>query len=246
MKKNITLITCIISFFIFIFLIPEKTSANSTSQIDQYISINPPMKTSDNTIIINYTVKKDIPNTHNLSLNTYWHVYSSSKTRKSVNLQKKKGRYTVKLKTSVELVGPQYVEIKASIAGGHLNQIKKIATFYKYRPSTTTFHTVSKAEAIGTHLTITGAAFTFKAAAKRSPYGLALNLTSYGIASTYTLKSLNVINKGWPAPAAGQYIRTKYSQNKNGNVISIAIWTNKESYNKGVKPLYSYNETHPW
>ena len=238
----------LLCFMCLVLLIPLSTSnvaegISRTGLIDDYININYVKKEGKN-LRINYTVKKQPKGMPVYTIRSYWRANDNKKSSASAKLKNTKGTYIVTLKPKAELIGPQYVQVKASLAGRY-NEVKRVRTFYKYPPAETRTHTISKKEAIAKHFMITGAAFAFNLASKRSPYGIALKLASYGIAGSYTLKSLNVVG-GYPSPAAGQYIRTKTSYNSKGMKISVKMWTNKQSYKKGVKPIYTYNHTHPW
>lgn len=227
------------------FDVGQGYAVSKTAIIDNYIKVTSVTKGKDNKIKVKYTVKKNGQLGTKYTIRSYWRVYSSSKTQKSAALKNKKGTYTVYLKAKSELIGPQYVEIEASVAGGHYIQTKNLKTFYKFPPSKTTTHTLSKKEAIADHIMITTGALSFKLAAKRSPYGIFLNLASYGIAGTYTLKSLNVVG-GYPSPAAGQYIRSTTSYSSKGLTLTTKIWTNQKSYKKGLSPVYKYSNTFSW
>ncbi|MGG0627444.1 hypothetical protein [Bacillus sp. UNC125MFCrub1.1] len=238
----------LLCFMCLVLLIPFSTSnvaegASRNGLIDDYININYVKKEGKN-LKINYTVKKTPQIITTYTIRSYWRLNDNKKSSVTATLKKTKGTYILRLKPKTELIGPQYVEVKASL-GGKYNQVKRVRTFYKYPPAETRTHTISKKEAIAKHFMITGAAFAFNLASKRSPYGIVLKLASYGIAGTYTLKSLNVVG-GYPSPAAGQYIRTKTSYNTKGMKITVKMWTNKQSYKKGVKPIYTYSHTHPW
>lgn len=234
----------IFSVFSFILFSDSKEASASTSEIDQYVQFNSVTKGSNNTITVKYTVKKNIPASHTLTVRSYWTVHQSTNTTKTITLNKKAGAYTTSFKASGELIGPQYIEAKAVIAS-RLTQTKKIQTFGKYPTTTVTSHTVSASEAVASHIAITAGIASFKLAAKKNPYGLLFNLAAFGAAATYTGKSLNVVG-GYPSPAKGQYIRTSVGYNQSGQQISVKMWANQESYKKGVTPLYTYNQTHPW
>ncbi|MEH7610527.1 hypothetical protein, partial [Gottfriedia acidiceleris] len=156
-----------------------------------------------------------------------------------------KKTHTVKLKAKKELIGPQYVDITAIVAGGHYVQGKTIKTFYTYPETKTSEHTLTKKEALADHFMIISGIGLIKFVGKKSPYKLALDLAAYVAGVTYTLKGLNVVS-GYPTPSAGQYIRTTTSYSSNGMKLDIKMWSSKESYKKGVKPSYKYSQTHPW
>ncbi|GEM_PF-4633075 len=224
----------------------EKASATSNSKvIDDYITFLSVTKGTDNVIKIKYKVKKVLPST--FDIRAYWHVYSSPKTSNIKQLKHKKGTYTLKFKSKSELIGPQYIEVSTTMGGGYFFT-KKLQTFYKFPPTKTSTHTLSKKEAIADHITIAVGIASFKMAGKalkRNPYGLVLNLLSYGAGANYTLKGLGVA-KGYPTPVAGQYIRSTTKYNKKGVNITVKMWSSKESYKKKVKPIYSYSKTAAW
>ena len=241
MKKMLSIF--FLSMFI-LFLNFEEASA-STTQIDEYVQFNSVTKSSDKTITVKYTVKKAIPASHTITVRSYWAVHESSNTTKTITLNKKAGTYTTSFKASGELIGPQYIQAKASVSGGHLVQNKQIKTFGNYPVTSTTSYTLTAADAVAGHIGITAGIASFKLAAKRNPYGILFNLASYSSGVVYAGKSLNVIG-GYPAPAKGQYIRTTIGYNATGQVIKVEMWANEESYKKGVRSLYLYSQTHPW
>lgn len=240
MKK----ILFIFSIFAFVLFLDSKEASASTTQIDDYVQFNSVAKSSDNTITVKYTVKKDIPSSHTLTVRSYWTVYQSTNTTKTITLNKKAGTYTTSFKASGELIGPQYIEAKADVAS-HLTQTKIIQTFGNYPVTTVTSHTLSKAEAIADHIVIEAGILTFKIAAKKSPYGLVFNLAAYGSGISYIGKGIGVF-EGYPTPVAGQYLRTSISYNPSGQHLDVKMWATQESYTKGVTPIYTYSRTHPW
>ena len=245
MKKILIFIT--IFTLTFFFTISEKSFAakvNPTGLIDQYIKVNS-VKKSNGTIKVNYTVLKKVQPGNNLTISSYWDVYKTKNNSKTASLKTKKGKYSVTLKPKNEVIGPQRVEIKSSLAAGQYVQVKRIKTFYKFPPKKTTSHTMTKKEAYATHIAIASGITTIKFVGKKSPYKVILNLATYGAGTAYTLKSLNIVS-GYPSPAAGQYFRTTTSYSSKGPTIAMKIWTNKSSYEKGVKAIYSYSETYKW
>jgi len=243
MKKIVALLICFLLLTMSLNL-EKADAAGSTSIIDEYIKINSVTKGNDNKITVKYTVKKNVRAGTTFTANTLFHVYGARDFRAETTLKTKKGTYTATFKPKRQTVGPQYVNIKA-VVGGRYNQEKKVKTFYKYPPSQTTTHTLTKKQAVAQHIVITAGIASFKLAAKRTPYGVALNLAAYGSASTYTLKGLGVVG-GYPTPVAGQYIRTPASYNSKGLLLTSNMWQNYESYKKGVSPIWKYKQQYSW
>lgn len=234
----------------FFFTISEKTFAakESTAIIDEYIKINSVKKINNGTgtIKVNYTVLKKVRTGINFTVGSTWDMYTNSRISKTASLKTKKGKYSVTLKTKSEFVGAQRVKLRAIVAGGQYRQGKEIKTFYKFPPTETTSHTVTKKEAIAQHFAIGAGIAVIKFAGSKLPFKVALKLADIGAAGAtgvYTLKTLNVVG-GYPSPAAGQYIKTTSSFSSKGLTIKMKMWTNKSSYKKGVKAIYSSSRTY--
>lgn len=190
-------------------------------------------------------MKKSIPAGYRYSFVSQWNVYGKPKT---VNLNQKKGKHTATIKKTDTYIGPHKISLSVDVASRY-GERKVIKTFYKLPKDKVTTHTMSKAETIASHVTIAGGIATLKLAkvgSKTNPVGLFLNLSSYGLGANYSLKSLNVIQKGYPTPAVGQYSRITTTYKKDKIFINIKVWPNKESYKKGVKPSYNKTQTNTW
>lgn len=245
MNKVLALLLC---FLLTTMSLHIEQAFAAGSYFNNNIKVISVTKGSDNTIKVKYQVTKN-PSLYDGSpkytVSSSWQVYKTRDNSKTMELKtKKKGTYTVKFKAKYELVGPQYIEMESNIAGRWSHK-KTIKTFYKYPPKRTSTHTLSKKEALANHIVISSGIATIKFLGKRSPYKVALDLTSYGLGGTYTLKSVGVVG-GYPTPVAGQYIRTTTSYNKKGMLLTMKMWTNKESYKKKVKPIYTYSQTYNW
>lgn len=244
MTKKI-IISLTILLFSFSTLVISTDVQAKNDPLNDYVKVHSVSKKGE-TIKIEYTVKKAL--IYIYTFETSWDVYTSPKTYKTQKLKTKKGKYTATIKNTGTLIGPQKVILKENVAGRYITT-KNIKTFYKFPPKTVTSHTMSKKEALATHLVIAGGITSLKLikkGKKLTPTGLLLDLSSYGLGSVYTLKSLNVIEKGYPTPAAGQYSRTTTSYKKNKIYINFKVWSSKEAYKKGNKPSYDKTQINTW
>ncbi len=247
MFKKIIISLTILLFSFSTLVIPSNVQAKNDPDylINDYVKVHSVSKKGE-TIKIKYTVKKAL--TYTYTFETKWDVYTSPKTYKTQKLKTKKGEYTATIKNTGTLIGPQNVILKVNVANRYI-KTKNIATFYKLPPKTVTSHTMSKKEAVASHIVIDGGITSLKLikrGKKFTPIGLFLDLSIYGLGSVYILKSLNVIEKGYPTPAAGQYSRTTTSYKKNKIYINIKVWTSKEAYKKGNTPSYDKTQINKW
>lgn len=253
MKKLKILLSALLLAVVVIFPNSYNSAHASTAKIDEYLSVNSVSKKTDNTISINYTIKKNFAPgsgtlSQSLSLGYEWpaeyRLGSGSNYSKIVNYSK--GTYTMTIPAPASnIIGTQ--KVVAKYVAYSYSETKHVQSVKNVPPDVTVkFHTVTKAEAAGNFIvgvTIPGAIITFAPFGKyvKAVGGAYLAWTTYtGLSDTMNLSS------SLPMPKAGHYYQITTFYNQSGLNVHKVIWTNKESYDKGVTPIYNQTTVFNW
>lgn len=171
--------------------------------------------------------------------------YRVSNLNKNFKINYKKGTHTLVIPKPGNIIGD--VNIVAKFGAYRYSETKQLKTVKNYPTGyKVKYVTVGSVAPVASYLayyTIPGAVLTYAPQTKiiKVAGGAFFAWSNYmGITG-----SLN-LSKGFPMPVKGQYHEITTYYNEKGLNIRTKIWTNKESYNKKVKPIYDGTYTDWW
>lgn len=205
--------------------------------VDGFVKITSVSQSSYGKVTINYRVIKDLPPDVGSFYVGYQYpsTYRTSGKTKNIPPKTLKGSYSVTL--DVDLIGN--FTVIAGLVGRYSETSAYKTCFNAPSTKTITYHEVSTVEAISSYTVyyaIPGLYFTFYPGKKLFKFVGGV----YAAASVYSgYKGAMDASASFPNPVKGHYYKME-TWYENGKLYNkTTVWTNRESFSKGVSPIFS-------
>lgn len=242
LKKNwkSMLIIILINILIMSTTVTHNVFAKTGDVVGSFVKVNSVNRNSDGTVKVNYTVLKSIDSrAGGISIGYEWDSKYRQSDSQKVTTKNKKGTYSLTVpKPKVNIIGRENIYLYLS--GRYPD--KKFAKSVFNAPTTkkVTYHTVTKKEAAASYIICdVGADVVITFATPGGKVTKAVVVVVWeGYKKIADLRSVTSSTTGFPKPYAGHYYKeTTWYENFKLRT-NIKVWTNKESYTKGVKPIF--------
>lgn len=220
----------------------------STIYVDPHVDVIKATKNTSGTITVQYKIKKVRPSAVNVCIGYEWpSTYRLSTSQNYCKSTANKiGTHTMTIpKPSINIIGTQKVIAKVIGGGGRYTNTKNIKSVFNH-PTTrkTTYHTVTKKEALAEYIVIGGLGVGVKYM-KKNAIGFVTGAVYASYTTHYGLKGIGVVS-GFPPRVAGQYFKVETYYSQKGLHVKTTIWNSKASYSSNHKPIYTGTSTSAW
>jgi len=247
-KRSFLLLLSFLVCFSVFYVIPPNSTVSAATVVESRIKVTELVRTSDNSFHVVYQILTDMESFETLSIKgSFSEQYRGAFPGVGISIKnKKKGTYSEKISAPAK---GQYGWLTFSTtyfaSGGRgYEDSKYLATQLVYAPDSTKFHTVTAAEASFDYFSVDVAPGLIIWLYNINPRIKIVASTLY-TSFTHLVGYSETINRDVMFRSTkDNYIKTDISTSSSGVVtMSFSIYTNKESYTKGVSSIHSYKRT---